>query len=726
MKKIFTFFLALALGVGMSWADVIPCTAEDLGKVLCTDGSIYATVSDATAASKTAAAMIAYIDTENNKGLALALADESGEKDWETAKTTAAAHTPAVSGGTWKLATKDEWDNMITAAGSYTALRDGFSSVGGTNMQENAYWSSTPENANAWMYYFNYGKWMDGYPDGNRCVRACLAFDVPAAPVYSVALKEGTANADKVTIEPASAEENETVTVTPVEGYEIKAFMAKYTTGEGTYKITFSNPMFGSLKKTINSTTLPHTETFDVSADGATIKSITVESADADAIEATKKSNTVCEIKVKSAFSGWKYVSMNLSTTSMDAGINESITCQSNASTKTITATLNPETGAYSFTMPAHDVIIEATIAKIPAACGLEWLNVPEGGVVGTIGHEDEVVLPQLYATNPDFINALMGGSATVRLGSTDESVLKVNGFNDFQVIAAGECDVYAVHDADANFTYDSVAFHVTIKKAAIPLVANEGVTLRDYTKEDGWWQMMAQAGMYVISICPDANALAGTYDVKDLDPKYNGIYDYTADQQNPVNITFVSGSFTVVVDDEAHSVTVTGEIACSDGNTYAIALNYVQPEAKATVELNYPDATLTDYIAQIGQFQIAGVDMENMTMASFVFYSSTVVGEYTEADLDPNYSTVYAGGAKQTIYSATLKVEEFEGGYKLTGDVLCYNNTLYKVTLIVPAPETGVEDVLLSGKATKRIENGQLLIERNGKIFNATGAQVR
>ena len=161
-------------------AGPIPCTPADLGKVLCTDGSIYATVSEATAASKTAAAVIAYVDTENGKALALALADDGGTMEWATAKTTAPAHTPAVSNGTWTLASKDDWNNMITVAGSYTALRDGFSGVGGTNMQQDKYWSSTPENTNAWCYYFNYGMWTDGYVDNPCRVRACLAFDIPA------------------------------------------------------------------------------------------------------------------------------------------------------------------------------------------------------------------------------------------------------------------------------------------------------------------------------------------------------------------------------------------------------------------------------------------------------------------------------------------------------------------------------------------------------------------
>ena len=100
--------------------------------------------------------------------------------------------------------------------------------------------------------------------------------------------------------------------------------------------------------------------------------------------------------------------------------------------------------------------------------CELGWMNVPEGGVVGTIGHEDEIVLPQVNASQ-DFISAFQAHTVTLRLGSTNESVLKVLGFNNFQVIGVGECDVYVVHDEDAVFAYDSAAFHVTVNPEPTP-----------------------------------------------------------------------------------------------------------------------------------------------------------------------------------------------------------------------------------------------------------------
>ena len=163
-------------------------TSPSVGQVIGSDGKNYAYGSLPTGV--TAVAKICYVSGSN--GLALALTDE-GQMNWSTAMTTCAAHTPAFTGGTWKLASKDEWDNMINAAGSFTALRDGFSSVGGTNMQrmsDSNYWSSTEYASNyARRIEFVNGSWSFMKKDVDYYyVRACLAFTVeqsakPAATV---------------------------------------------------------------------------------------------------------------------------------------------------------------------------------------------------------------------------------------------------------------------------------------------------------------------------------------------------------------------------------------------------------------------------------------------------------------------------------------------------------------------------------------------------------------
>ena len=165
--------------ISRSVAPAVPAlniTSPSVGQVIGSDGKNYAYGSLPTGV--TAVAKICYVS--GSSGLALALTDE-GMMNWSTAQTTCAAHTPAFTGGTWKLASMDEWDNMISAAGSYTALRDGFSSVGGSNMNKGDYWSSTEDGTDyAEAYYFGNiggGGWSSMYKtsDGNN-VRACLAF----------------------------------------------------------------------------------------------------------------------------------------------------------------------------------------------------------------------------------------------------------------------------------------------------------------------------------------------------------------------------------------------------------------------------------------------------------------------------------------------------------------------------------------------------------------------
>ena len=162
-------------------AEVTPAlsiTSPSVGQVIGSDGKNYAYGSLPTGV--TAVAKICYVSGSN--GLALALTDEEGTMEWRPAIETIAAHTAPFTGGTWKVASKDEWSNMITAAGSYSALRDGFSSVGGTNMQSGYYWTSTEWDSNgAWSYNFSDGYWASDPMDFESYVRACLAFTVEQA-----------------------------------------------------------------------------------------------------------------------------------------------------------------------------------------------------------------------------------------------------------------------------------------------------------------------------------------------------------------------------------------------------------------------------------------------------------------------------------------------------------------------------------------------------------------
>lgn len=146
-----------------------------VGELVGSDGKAYAAADkDNLPSGVTAVAMVCYIS--GGHGLALALADE-GQMNCSTAISTCEGKTPTVTGGTWKLATKDEWNNMISGAGGYAALRDGFTSVGGTKMKSYWYWSSTKYNDSyTYEYTFGEGRWVQVSKGTSIYVRAALAF----------------------------------------------------------------------------------------------------------------------------------------------------------------------------------------------------------------------------------------------------------------------------------------------------------------------------------------------------------------------------------------------------------------------------------------------------------------------------------------------------------------------------------------------------------------------
>ena len=172
-----------------------------VGQIIGSDGKYYdanATLPDGV----TAVAMIAYVGSETGvdgytHGLALALSDVSANQlSWDNTYANNAGKTAAewcsdwnttktITGGTWMLPSKDQWNKMINACknvlgtkNDFRDLRDGFNGISGaSNLQSAYYWSSTKSNSDeAWYCNFLNGNWEKDYTDYYCRVRACLAF----------------------------------------------------------------------------------------------------------------------------------------------------------------------------------------------------------------------------------------------------------------------------------------------------------------------------------------------------------------------------------------------------------------------------------------------------------------------------------------------------------------------------------------------------------------------
>lgn len=188
--------------------DYYAATSSDIGKVIGADGKIYNDVATANASS-TAVAMIAYVGNASNcaHGLAIALNDVSASKyNWESAVTAAAAQTPAIFGGTWRLPTILDWQYMFYGCGDTaqgtpkvtsvnvnyaTKLMEKLTAAGATMMknsnQTSGYWTATEYTAelawrfNFWDWVSDSGYWYagndhDNWKTSSHSVRACLAF----------------------------------------------------------------------------------------------------------------------------------------------------------------------------------------------------------------------------------------------------------------------------------------------------------------------------------------------------------------------------------------------------------------------------------------------------------------------------------------------------------------------------------------------------------------------
>lgn len=163
------------LGLRMTAAPPLTVTSPAVGQVIGSDGknNDYASLPDGV----TTIAKIFYINGSN--GLALALFDDkdgnSSVMDWSTAIRVCNAHTPIFSGGIWKLPNRGEWEAMFAASGSWEAVHDGFTSVGGMNLYNTYYWTSTPYG-DIYAWNWNVGAFDKAELYQPLRVRACLAF----------------------------------------------------------------------------------------------------------------------------------------------------------------------------------------------------------------------------------------------------------------------------------------------------------------------------------------------------------------------------------------------------------------------------------------------------------------------------------------------------------------------------------------------------------------------
>ena len=285
------------------------------------------------------------------------------------------------------------------------------------------------------------------------------------------------------------------------------------------------------------------------------------------------------------------------------------------------------------------------------------------------------------------------------------------------------------------NFGAELPEGYIEPARAEFPVVVEITITkevrFTDAVKEEGWWQIIAQDDKYTVYICTKEGSvteIAGTYTVDDLDEDYSGLEIEGLED----GVFFTEGSVTVTVDAETGDITVVGTLTGSDGIIYDLTLAYSDPKPEGTVDVKITDGALDDEYVDLGVYIVVGTDENGVTvqLALWLEEGAPFTGDYTEEDLDNLFFGSFVGvnEIEYDIFSATIKVVpgNKEGEYKLTADLLCYNNTLYKVEMLIPAKESGLSDINAATTVQKFIRDGQVLILRDGKTVNMHGVEVR
>ena len=161
-------------------------TADDIGKIIGSDGKIYNNEYACINAGVGYAAMIAYIGSDSNcaHGLAISVRQDLSRYSWKGAWELTESFSPAGMGGVWRLPSKDDWYHMINDSGwHYGTLNSLLSNCQADTLIEGAdfYWTSTEvgtTQARTIQFNDGYASVSDqGYDKVyNFCVRLVLAF----------------------------------------------------------------------------------------------------------------------------------------------------------------------------------------------------------------------------------------------------------------------------------------------------------------------------------------------------------------------------------------------------------------------------------------------------------------------------------------------------------------------------------------------------------------------
>ena len=299
---------------------------------------------------------------------------------------------------------------------------------------------------------------------------------------------------------------------------------------------------------------------------------------------------------------------------------------------------------------------------------------------------------------------------------------------NDYTVDAdhAGEVTIYFRPEGNEEWEafHEGGFFYIgeKLEPKTIDIELTENVRYEDNVATTGWWNIYGSNDIYYVQVSNiNTTKAEGTYTFEELDANWTHIEVLATE----ANINFVDGSVTLSIDETTGAIIVEGQLIGNDDNTYNIRLVYTEPKTENTVELNIEGYLRVESETE---FMFSGTDETTNIYVQIGINSENIEGTYTMEDVNTYVSAVYFEDDTYTdFFTAEINiVRNNDGSYTATAELLCYNNTMYVVTINAEADETTGVDDIRAARLHKYIENGRLIIERDGVRYDITGQMIR
>lgn len=356
------------------------------------------------------------------------------------------------------------------------------------------------------------------------------------------------------------------------------------------------------------------------------------------------------------------------------------------------------------------------------------YLAYMEFGFVSVYGSDgaDWEVLADLYTTDENYLIEYTGEDAEISLVYQEKDTIEL-AVSEAEMKNTEKGLVFTAIGADESSKVYSI--HMTL---VVPEHANDTVAIKfdkaaevSYYGETGDYYIFAANDKYVATFdfYTDKRFGVGEYGAADFDKSYTNLYKI-----NGTDTVSLGGYYTAslkIAEAKDGRYDMAAEFfAKGDTVLYQISMFYQKPVAKDTIDVNLDNAQLGDYIENNGLFQIIAAPADSAYGISLTPLAEKLEGTFTELDLYGQYSYIWEGEETYDIVEAEFTTKQEGKVVTATGTLLASNEKFYKFVIKANIQEQAIENVNIEAVESKKmIQNGQLIIIKDGVKYNAQGA---